>query len=349
MKNKRGIADIIIIIFLALLSLAIVFIIWNMLKIIIEEESEISGVKIGLIKEEITIKDVKGDLLNPSIINISLKKGSGKFTVNTTGGTRVMEADIVSVVDLSRSMGGEKINEAKNATKSFIDSVLNAPENKMGLVGYETNVDDSNCHDLSENAVSLKNKVDNWVISGWTCICCGINKGVEYLGISEHIKGIMIMSDGEANQQCSKQGTGNSKQDAVKAAENAFKNYDIKVYAVGFGSDADEITLQSIANSGNGSYYFADISELEAIYTQISEEINEYASVKLFNHLKIVFYSETDFYEERITDIPENLETKTYLIDLAGKITDINKIEIYAVSVTDFEEEVIVLLDVWKI
>jgi len=351
MKNKRGISNIMIMIYLTIITLILISIVWNILRPIVKEQLDISKVQTELLKEDIQIKEIEGNLLNPGLINITLKKGPGKLIlVNITGGT-AMDADIVSVVDLSLSMDQDnKITEAKTATKSFIDSILSVERNQIGLVGYSTSVDDSDCYDLSKDITSLKNKVDSWDLELWTCICCGINKAIEYLETSENIKAMVVMSDGDANYECTphQYGPNEAINDAIQAAADAYNNHDIKVYAVGFGSDVDEPTLQSIAAAGDGDYYFADVSGLETIYTQISEQIEEYASEELFNHLKIIFYSETDSYEKIITDLPEPLETKTYEIDLTSRITNLVKIELYAVAITESEEQVIKLLDVWE-
>ncbi len=91
--------------------------------------------------------------------------------------------------------------------------------------------------------------------------------------IQQKFRSMVVMSDGEANVQCSEQGTGNAKQDAIQAACDAHELYDITVDAVGFGSDADEITLQAIASCGGGSYYFANVGELVELYREIIENI----------------------------------------------------------------------------
>ncbi len=93
--------------------------------------------------------------------------------------------------------------------------------------------------------------------------------------IEPRYKSMIVMSDGNANGKCSEQGTGNAKQDAIQAACDAFNNYGIIVYAIGFGSGADETTLQAIADCGNGSYYFSDIAEIVNIYEEIAEKIIE--------------------------------------------------------------------------
>ncbi len=70
-------------------------------------------------------------------------------------------------------------------------------------------------------------------------------------------KNIVIMSDGDANQLCSRQGTGDAKQDAIKAACDAYNNYGIITYTVGFGMGADNATMIAIANCTTGQYFSA--------------------------------------------------------------------------------------------
>ena len=169
------------------------------------------------------------------------------------------------------------INEARDADKAFIDIVLNNSNNRVGLVGYESNVEDSDCHDLSNDNVSLKNKVDDWRAVGGTCICCGINEGVDRLladSNEDKFRSLVVMSDGEANVECSRQGTGDAKQDAIKAACDAYTNEGIRVYTIGFGSDADATTLQAMSSCANGSYY-STIDDLIYIYEQIANELIE--------------------------------------------------------------------------
>ena len=186
------------------------------------------------------------------------------------------------VVDYFR----RKINVAKESNHVFIDIVLNSTGNRVGLVAYETNVDPNECHDLSTDNVSLKNKVDSWTAGGSTCICCGINEAVNRLvaqSSEEKFRSMVVMSDGEANVECPEQGVtpdlnNNGKEDdagddAIQAACDAWNNYGIKVYAIGFGSDVDETTMQNIADCGHGEYYYSNVSELEDVYRTVAEQI----------------------------------------------------------------------------
>ena len=182
-----------------------------------------------------------------------------------------------------------KIISAKEANRVFIDSVLNSSNglnNRVGLVGYSTSVISGASHDLSNNNVSLKNTVNSWVAEGMTCICCGINGAVDRLRAqsnSSKYQSIVLMSDGIANVECSRQGvTGDldadgindtAKDDAIQAACDAYEDYNITVHAIAFGADADENTTKQIAFCGHGNFHSGGVEDLVGIYQQIAQDV----------------------------------------------------------------------------
>jgi len=185
--------------------------------------------------------------------------------------------DAVSVVDISGSMEGEKFDEAKVSMGSFVDVVLKNPKSSLGLVVYSDKIKPDWCHELSRDNITLKTKVKQWEAifntDYNTCICCGVNKAVEFLNDSntKNSKIMVVMSDGIANIECREQGMGDGKKDAIKAAKDAWEKKGIKVYTIGYGGDADNDTLKTMAMVGNGSYYFAELGGLEEIYASLWE------------------------------------------------------------------------------
>jgi len=241
------------------------------------------------------------DSFDEQTIPLRLGMFNASYVVNQT-----LNADVYSVTDLSGSMkacqgddfwcciatgdncnsaptcqscGGtyeNKIGKAKDANREFVNNILNVTGNRVGLVGYKGSFSTNYYHFLSNNNNSLIAEVDSWSASGSTCICCGINKAVTDLVVnstSSKYRSFVVMSDGEANVQCVQQGTGNAKQDAIQASCDAFNDYGIVIYAVGFGNGADENTLQQIATCGHGSYYYSDVGEITEVYEQIAQEI----------------------------------------------------------------------------
>ncbi|MBN2422445.1 VWA domain-containing protein [Candidatus Woesearchaeota archaeon] len=98
---------------------------------------------------------------------------------------------------------------------------------------------------------------------------------MELIGLNEsRDKAMMVMTDGQANLQCAEQGTGSSSQDAIQAACDAREDYGIIVYAVGYSDEAQESTLQGIADCGDGIYRKSDnLSELQDFYEDVASQI----------------------------------------------------------------------------
>lgn len=209
---------------------------------------------------------------------------------------------------------------AQEANEVFIDIILNSSNsNRVGLVGYKGQASASDYHSLSFDDVSLKAKVNSWNAGGSTCICCGINFAVSDLlsdSNEDKHRSVVVMSDGQANVECPEQGVtgdlngnGNADDagdDAIQAACDAFSNDGIVVNSVGFGTGADEATLQAIASCGNGFYYYSDVDELAEIYQQIADNIiAEYAeqTISVLGNLHTRLYP--DSYIDFIYTKPE--------------------------------------------
>ncbi len=214
------------------------------------------------------------------------------------------------------SCGGtweDPLGMAKEANNAFIDIVLNSSGNRVGLVGYSSVVDVNDYHNLSDDNASLKAKVSEWDAGGLTCICCGINYAAQKI-VSDSREGsfrsMVVMSDGIANIECSEQGTGDPAQDAIQAACDAYTNYNITVYSVGFGSGADEATLQDIASCGNGNYYYGDVEGLVDVYGQIAQDIisaSYFEQTIMGENINTVLYPDSYIFLDYEKDVPYGL------------------------------------------
>ncbi|MBI4438970.1 VWA domain-containing protein [Candidatus Woesearchaeota archaeon] len=189
-----------------------------------------------------------------------------------------------------------KIDIALNASRVFASTVLSTVGNQLGLVEY-TNPWNSVIPqggewtdryapfpdsivgrlNLTSNYSAADSHLAKYMDAYWgTCICCGVVDAVDMLSKlsnSSRKRSMVVMSDGEATDKCTGVGTGNAKADAVKAAQDACTNYNITVYTVGFGSDVDEETLQSMA-ACNGSYFNAtNVQDLIDAYRAIADQL----------------------------------------------------------------------------
>ena len=250
----------------------------------------------------------------------------------------------------------DRLTPAQNANKELINILFKTKNNKMGLVGYSSDIKQSASLDLTDNVGDLNNTINLWEARGATCLCCGINEAVKKLkqqSPTEKARTIIVMSDGDANIGCSEQGTGNAGQDAIQAAceaNNTLTN--LTIYSIGVGENVNENLLRNISKCGNGEYFSAtNINDLIQVYKIVAEKIKvTYESVSQFNYLLIVFYNETSSYKEKVSEIPEPLETKSYVFNLTGKLEGkLQKIEIYPIFITNSGKELIgPSFDTWK-
>jgi hypothetical protein len=69
------------------------------------------------------------------------------------------------------------------------------------------------------------------------------------------------------------------------------------------------------------------------------------------SYLAFKFYNATDTFTEKIYDLPPILQTKTYNFNLMGDLSgQITRIEIYPVTVTSSNEEVVgPIYDTWNL
>ena len=249
---------------------------------------------------------------------------------------------------------------SKQAHIELVDEILidKNPKAKMGLIAYNTKVDNSHSNDLTDEKNTLEIKINFWEAnpSGYTCICCGIKNATERFQSDSQLgksKVMIVMSDGVANRNCAG-GSLNAKQEAIdKACEANTTLENLVIYTVGFGTKADKETLKSIAECTNDGKYFdaLDMDSLIEIYKQISEEISSSTSTEItvISYLKVVFYSNNDSYTVDINDPPELLQTKVYTANLEGNLEGrVRKIEVYPVVVTKSGKQVIgPLLGMW--
>ncbi len=151
---------------------------------------------------------------------------------------------------------------------------------------------------LTDQNTSLTNTINSYSAMGGTCIACGINAGIQSLILDGRVDStwsLVIMTDGKAtmapldpdpldtysidaympqdyDHHDDYSNTGFIA--AREAARQAYDEYGIRVYTVGFGSSVKQDDLIDIAQAGNGTYYFADNkADLINVFTNISTQI----------------------------------------------------------------------------
>ena len=190
----------------------------------------------------------------------------------------------MDIQDVSDAPGQSRLDVAKTVEKNFVDFVFNKSlENRLGLVTYHSSVEPGQSQDLTNNNVTLKNKIDGYATKSVnTCFSCAIKFSQDKLvaqGNSSKKWAIILMSDGTADKcdaipqsQCTIEAAIN---ESIQYACNAYNNYNISIYAIGFGVGADNTTLKNISEDCSDGSFFHSInqSQLQKAFELIAEDV----------------------------------------------------------------------------
>jgi len=206
--------------------------------------------------------------------DVGITGASVELDGNSVPYTSDKTVDIVLVTDRSASMAGEKITKAREADSDFVETVLNYPNNRLGLTSYSYGV--INSHELSNDQNSLLDQIVDYSVYGQTCISCGLNEAINLVNQGTNMKkAVILMSDGMANRClsgafCSQEQAIN---ETIEIARDAWETYGISVYAIAYGNQADYQTMMNVANVGHGEYYSVDIINISNVYIEIARDI----------------------------------------------------------------------------
>ncbi len=149
------------------------------------------------------------------------------------------------VIDKSGSMGGEKIEMAKEAARAAVE--LLGPSDKVGVLAFEgENFWVSELHPCNDKGFVL-DRIAGLEAGGGTVMAPAMEEAYETLrGAIAKLKHMIILTDGI------------SQPGDFEGIAQAMAADRITVSTVAMGADADQQLLEEIAHIGNGRYYVAD-------------------------------------------------------------------------------------------
>jgi uncharacterized repeat protein (TIGR01451 family) len=206
----------------------------------------------------------------------------------TIGGLGPQRVDVVLAQDVSGSMGDPveggvtqtRLAASQAAACAFVSSLPSV--DRAAVVSYSTAA--RLAQPLTTTKSSVIGTIRALTVTGGTNIGEGISVSHRELMTSPRYltytaKTIILLSDGIATEPSGYPGgPGEYARDRARSAATDT----IKIYTIGFGSDADEKLLQDLANIGGGRYFFApDADVLETIYMTIALELHNLVIVDL--------------------------------------------------------------------
>lgn len=179
------------------------------------------------------------------------------------------ERDIVLVLDVSGSMNGTPLDETKEASQKFINTVLRQ-DASIGIVAYDNQANMVSNFNMNESY--LTNVVSELNAGGGTNIEAGLSTANDMLKSSNAKKKIIVlMSDGEPND--GKVG------DALIEYANSIKDEGIYIYTLGFfeslggGKSSAQLLMEGIASEGY-HYEVDDADKLVFFFEDIADQLN---------------------------------------------------------------------------
>ncbi|KAL2227641.1 uncharacterized protein LOC105174162 [Sesamum indicum] len=201
---------------------------------------------------------------------------------NDAGFAQRAPIDLVTVLDVSGSMVGSKLDLVKRAVNFVIDNL--GPSDRLSVVSFATQARRMSplCRMTENGREDAKRAVNALVASGGTNIVEGLKKGVRVLEERRHknpVTSIIFLSDG--NDTCnhssvfpsfSSSSSGQAPEylhllpasicPANRGTDDVRQLETFPVHSFGFGSDHDPIAMHSISDASGGTFSFIESYEM---------------------------------------------------------------------------------------
>jgi Ca-activated chloride channel family protein len=163
---------------------------------------------------------------------------------------------MVLVIDKSGSMGGMKIDLARQAAKATVE--LLSPQDKIGVVGFDGQAFIICEMTSASSGDSVKDAIDTLAAGGGTYMYPGMDTARQMLeDVSAKVKHVIVLGDGMSQ-------AGDHEGLAADMADSA-----ITVSTVALGQGADRSLMSAIAEVGRGRYYETmDPTSVPQIFTR---------------------------------------------------------------------------------
>ncbi|MBA7485079.1 hypothetical protein ES707_20614 [subsurface metagenome] len=165
---------------------------------------------------------------------------------------------IVLLLDISGSMSGVKIEDAKKALTHFLKSI-NLAENEVGLVAFGERIRKT---ELSQDCTHLETKIESFEAGGGTPMMNAIKTAYEDL-LKKRVSPVMVIAtDGQPTD---------APEGEILEYAIPIKKKGVRIITIGIGKDVNENFLKRLASSPE-DYHFAKASfELKKIYKEVAD------------------------------------------------------------------------------
>ena len=179
---------------------------------------------------------------------------------------RKKHADVVLAIDVSGSMQGEKIDNAKLGAKQLID--LLDKEDSLSLMSFNDQVAWAGQGlSVATGRQKAAQTVDSYFAGNETALYDAISQAHRYLtekAGGDRIAAIIVLSDGADNKSSI------GLEDLLKSVGGGEESRGIRIFTIGYGSDAVPDVLGRIAEATHGKYFAGTPENIREVFKEIS-------------------------------------------------------------------------------
>jgi Ca-activated chloride channel family protein len=178
------------------------------------------------------------------------------------------KTNLFLIADVSGSMQGQKLDQAKEAFLTFL-SLIKGPEERVGLIVFSSDVREAApVEELATNRDTLNEMIASLSAGGDTALLDAINLGYDRLQQrqdQERINAIVVMTDGKENNSLIR-----LRDLTAKVLSRNQSGVPVVVFCVAYGSDADMETLEAIASAAGGQARRGSPETIQELYKLLS-------------------------------------------------------------------------------
>lgn len=177
------------------------------------------------------------------------------------------------LADVSGSMAGEKLEEAKKGLLEFLNQFRSLNE-YVGLISFESIARELvPIGQLHDNIDKLRESIHNLIHMNRTALFDALaiahdNLQRDFLNISDPIRAIVVMTDGLNNG--SRIGFDELKDKIIRNQKHGFK---VKIFGLAYGKDSDLQKLKLLSEIAGGSAVEGTLDNIKEIYNMISKRV----------------------------------------------------------------------------
>lgn len=234
---------------------------------------------------------------------ISVTDCGAQITDFTVEKVEYKAANILLCCDVSGSMGGQPMEDLRNAVVTFVET--SSDKEKIALVTFDDGVVDSYGFDTDKDL--LIEKAEGLYDRGGTNMFGAVVDSLDMFSAREgELNFILLMSDGVDN-------TSRSEEEIMEQIGLPAQSKEVVMYSMGIGYDVDTDYMYSLARSTNGDFvYIADSAAMMDFYDTLrSQLLNQY--IITFNAKDTMAINRT--LEVFVTDDPLSRDEERYSLD----------------------------------